>query len=240
VVLGKRYLTGNEKPFTGSIANFRLFNRALTSDEIYQLYAYQKEYFGHGDLSMTLKAGRLGIGTSEPRAALDVRGDMILNDIPFGNMRPFFYTTGPDTSVVLSRSTTDMSNGTNNRIVVPYEKTDQPGFDTDPTNSFNNTTHAYTIPTSGLWYFNVSGMVRSQSSGNNYAVFYLKVNNSERTRNFMRLEPNNMEIQSFQQHVTFCNAGDIIQVVVFLQASVTNIDALVSRIYGSFFGFMLP
>jgi hypothetical protein len=60
--------------FDGKIANFRLFNRALTSDEIYQLYAYQKEYFGHGDLSMTLKAGRLGIGTSEPRAALDVRG----------------------------------------------------------------------------------------------------------------------------------------------------------------------
>ena len=60
----------------GSIANFRLFNRALTSDEIYQLYAYQKEYFRHGDLSMTLKAGRLGIGTSEPRAMLDVRGDL--------------------------------------------------------------------------------------------------------------------------------------------------------------------
>uniref|UniRef100_A0A6C0CP91 F5/8 type C domain-containing protein n=1 Tax=viral metagenome TaxID=1070528 RepID=A0A6C0CP91_9ZZZZ len=62
--------------FDGSITNFRLFNRALTSDEIYQLYAYQKEDFGHGDLSMTLKAGRLGIGTSEPRAMLDVRGDI--------------------------------------------------------------------------------------------------------------------------------------------------------------------
>ena len=63
-------------PMTGSIANFRLFNRALTSDEVWQLYAYQKEYFGHGDLGMTLKAGRLGIGTSEPRAALDVWGDV--------------------------------------------------------------------------------------------------------------------------------------------------------------------
>ena len=62
--------------FNGSIANFRLFNRALTTDEIWQLYAYQKEYFGHGDLGMTLKAGRLGIGTSEPRAMLDVRGDI--------------------------------------------------------------------------------------------------------------------------------------------------------------------
>jgi hypothetical protein len=68
---GTEYLTSG---FNGSIANFRLFNRVLTSDEIYQLYAYQKEYFGHGDLSMTLKAGRLGIGTSEPQAMLDVRG----------------------------------------------------------------------------------------------------------------------------------------------------------------------
>ena len=58
----------------GSIANVRLFNRDLSQDEVWQLYAYQKEYFGHGDLSMTLKAGRLGIGTSEPKAALDVRG----------------------------------------------------------------------------------------------------------------------------------------------------------------------
>ena len=64
------------------VANFRLFNRALSTDEIYQLYAYQKEDFGHGDLSMTLKAGRLGIGTSEPRAALDVRGGFQCGNSP--------------------------------------------------------------------------------------------------------------------------------------------------------------
>jgi hypothetical protein len=70
----------NTNTFKGSIANVRLFNRALTSDEVWQLYAYQKEYFGHGDLSMTLKAGRLGIGTSEPRAALDINsGGVRLN-----------------------------------------------------------------------------------------------------------------------------------------------------------------
>ena len=69
-------------PLTGSIANFRLFNRALTSDEIYQLYTYQKEDFGHGVLGMTLKAGRLGIGTSEPRAALDVRGRIMREYYP--------------------------------------------------------------------------------------------------------------------------------------------------------------
>ena len=68
----------SSNPLNGSIANFRLFNRALTSDEIYQLYAYQKEYFGHSTNNMTLKAGRLGIGTSEPRAMLDVRDKLIV------------------------------------------------------------------------------------------------------------------------------------------------------------------
>jgi hypothetical protein len=61
-------------PFKGQVGNARFYRRAYSPDEIYQLYAYQKEYFGHGTLGMTLKAGRLGIGTSEPRAALDVRG----------------------------------------------------------------------------------------------------------------------------------------------------------------------
>ena len=62
--------------FEGSIANFRLFNRPLSPGEIYQLYVYQKEEFGHGDLSMTLKSGRLGIGTYEPQTELDVRGEV--------------------------------------------------------------------------------------------------------------------------------------------------------------------
>jgi hypothetical protein len=63
-------------PFNGSIANFRLYNIALSADEIWELYAYQKEYFGVSPDVVTLKAGRVGIGTSEPRAALDVRGDI--------------------------------------------------------------------------------------------------------------------------------------------------------------------
>ena len=73
LLIGGDLNSGNVS-FEGMVANFRMFNRVLSKDEIYQLYAYQKEDFGHGDLSMTLKAGRLGIGTSEPRAALDVRG----------------------------------------------------------------------------------------------------------------------------------------------------------------------
>jgi len=64
-------------PFKGQIGNARFYRRAYSSDEIYQLYAHQKEEFGHSTNNMTLKAGRLGIGTSDPKAALDVRGASI-------------------------------------------------------------------------------------------------------------------------------------------------------------------
>ena len=105
--IGGRYLTANglQYPLEGKIANFRLFNRILTSDEIYQLYAYQKEYFGHGDLSMTLKAGRLGIGTSEPRAALDVRGDV------YSGCPVFWFASSSSTSGFLNYNQVHVNKG---------------------------------------------------------------------------------------------------------------------------------
>ena len=63
----------------GSIANFRLFNRALSADEVWQLYAYQKEYFQVSPDVVTFKGGRLGIGTYHPEAVLDVRGNILLS-----------------------------------------------------------------------------------------------------------------------------------------------------------------
>jgi len=123
LTLGKQMNTTSDY-FDGSIANFRLFNRALTTDEIYQLYAYQKEYFGHGDLYMTLKAGRLGIGTSEPRAALDVRGGIYANGsqswpIPTAH----FYKASPGTS-----STAHYENLDTGRVDLDNTLRDAPGI----------------------------------------------------------------------------------------------------------------
>jgi len=65
-----------------SVANFRLFNRMLTGDEIWQLYAYQKDYFQVSPDVVTFKGGRLGVGTREPRAVLDVKGSIHANGHP--------------------------------------------------------------------------------------------------------------------------------------------------------------
>ena len=95
------YADGTTNPFNGSIANFRLYSKALSADEIWELYAYQKEYFGVSPDVVTLKAGRVGIGTSEPRAVLDVRGDIR------GGCPVFFqaHATHPSTATTLNAPT---------------------------------------------------------------------------------------------------------------------------------------
>jgi hypothetical protein len=65
---------GGGQPFVGSIANARVFSRALNADEVWQLYAHQREYFGHGNLDMTLKSGVLG-----------VQGGIKVNNYPFSS-----------------------------------------------------------------------------------------------------------------------------------------------------------
>ena len=67
--------------FNGSIANYRLYDRALSADEVWELYGYQKAYFSVSPDVVTYKAGRVGIGTSEPRAVLDVVGDIMSNGL---------------------------------------------------------------------------------------------------------------------------------------------------------------
>jgi hypothetical protein len=121
--LGSR-VDGAGSHLKGSIANFRLFNRALSADEVWQLYAYQKEYFDVSPDVVTFKGGRLGIGTSEPRAVLDVQGsaaiDGIVGTSPTGGIIiPSGTTAQQPTGQVgmvrfnTSSSTLEMYNGAN-------------------------------------------------------------------------------------------------------------------------------
>jgi len=168
-------INSSNPPFSGSIANFRLFNRALTSDEIYQLYAYQKEYFGHGDLSMTLKAGRLGIGTSEPKALLDVGGE------PFGpGSRPGFLVS------VKSNVNRQFgaSNGTYTTLYsspLPIFLTGELKYNISKCLSFHDYAGRkyikFTAPANGIYNFGLAlGHTRNIHSASDYIGFGLMVN----------------------------------------------------------------
>ena len=182
--------------FGGSMANFRIFNRALTTDEIYQLYAYQKEYFGHGDLSMTLKAGRLGIGTSEPRAALDVRGDINYdgvitnkNPIAFAVYRDFENSSG-------SRDHSYTGNALFNTVHYNYG------------GHFDISDSKFIVPVNGLYHFGFSAYT-NQSAGtqSRLKIMVDPVDGGSATY----IEQKGFTIQMHGNSINtnaYCNAGD--------------------------------
>ena len=171
---------------TGSIANFRLFNRALTRDEVWQLYAYQKEYFGHGNLNMTLKGGRLGIGTSEPRAVLDVNGTLRAGNIGYFSVA----WTGTNTGIYNS--------------YIPWN--------TYHTNSgiYSTSIKGATIPVSGYWYFGVFGM--TTNAGNAWIEVYLRRNGTEVQERIYGFANNSPYTNGSGFWIQYCDEGDIIQV----------------------------
>jgi len=128
------FSTGNTH-LDGSIANFRLFNRAITSDEIWQLYAYQKEYFGHGDLSMTLKAGRL-----------NVKGDISCD----GVVKPYTCAFAAYASSGGDSSTTG---------IFPA---DSVYFNIG--NCYNTSTYVFTAPVHGIYHMSFSAFTNQGAS----------------------------------------------------------------------------
>ena len=166
------------------IANARLFNRALTSDEVWQLYAYQKEYFGHGDLSMTLKAGRLGIGTSEPRAALDVGGDII------GGCPVFFHATRTDGHL----------NSATNPVIFNNVVSSKGG-------GYNASTGKFTCPIAGYYKIYCYGITDS----GNHLDLRLRINNSDQTFGKAYAWANiTNHVQAHATSIVYLNHNDVV------------------------------
>jgi hypothetical protein len=67
---------------TGSIANFRLYSKALNADQVKELYDYQKDYFLGSKSQVTLYKGHLGIGVTEPSGQLELAGDERIQEYP--------------------------------------------------------------------------------------------------------------------------------------------------------------
>ena len=72
----------NTPSFNGSIANFRLYSKALNADQVKELYDYQKDYFLGSKSQVTLYKGHLGVGVTEPSGQLELAGDERLQEYP--------------------------------------------------------------------------------------------------------------------------------------------------------------
>ena len=204
------------RSYNGSIANFRLFNRVLTSDEIYQLYAYQKEYFGHGDLSMTLKAGRLGIGTSEPRAALDVRGDVR------GGCPVYFQA-----ELTVNNFEAAAYNTATSGAVITWDKL------YENTGCYNTTTGLFTAPMTAVYKFGY-GMRSADSSKSDYWTYIQKNGAAAKSAGDTpgRIYSPNDYNTNFSSFIMDLRAGDTVGILL----ASTNTGPQISNSYGYFHG----
>jgi len=75
--------------WNGSIANFRLYSKALNAGQVQELYDYQKDYFLGSRSSVTLYKGHLGVGVTEPSSQLELAGDARIQEYPPRGMTNF-------------------------------------------------------------------------------------------------------------------------------------------------------
>jgi hypothetical protein len=84
---------GSGGQFDGSIANFRLFSKALSADQVRELYDYDAERFGHRQNLVALHKGNLGVGVAHPTSRFEVAGTETLQEYPPRAIRVFDYDT---------------------------------------------------------------------------------------------------------------------------------------------------
>jgi hypothetical protein len=213
----------------GSIANFRLFDRALTGDEVWQLYAYQKEYFNVSPDVVTFKGGRVGIGTLEPRAPLDVMG------IPYGpGARPIFFATND----------VDASDTVNAAGIFTD---DLPDVHLNVCDCYDGTTGRFTAKIAGVYMFVFHVLVFTTTSERDFCqvTFYLNGTNVNRASTSRGLgyiihqavahadgEFLTMEIS----RPLYLNVGDYVQVGI---QSITRAEVETGRNYSWFTGYLL-
>jgi len=208
--------------FKGSIANFRLFNRALTGDEIWQLYAYQKEYFQVSPDVVTFKGGRLGIGTSEPRAPLDVMG------IPYGpGARPIFSAYESDDYSVTATGYIVLGNTFVNGL-----------------NCYNTSTGIFVAPLDGIYCFIGNCVMRSSSggSGNSTWTFHINGTNWNPTSTgrpiaYQAIDSGTNHQQTSGSLIFYLNKGDSVR--IYAGAVPSNTNQNWGQGYGRFLGFLL-
>src|SRR5210317_585185 len=81
--------TNSAEAFNGSIANFRLYSKALNADQVKELYDYQKDYFLGSKSQVTLYKGHLGVGVTEPSGQLELAGYERIQEYPPRGMTDF-------------------------------------------------------------------------------------------------------------------------------------------------------
>jgi hypothetical protein len=71
-----------EGNLNGKVSNFRLFDKALSAEQVRELYEYDAPHFGHRQNLLALHKGNLGVGVAHPTSRFEVAGTETLQEYP--------------------------------------------------------------------------------------------------------------------------------------------------------------
>jgi hypothetical protein len=193
--------TGNqlgEKPFSGSISNFKLWDVALTAEEVAMEYA-----LGRTGKSINLTDTALCLGGTVPRAQLDVRGSILID----GRLQI------PGRVAFAGRKTNGDSNDSNSPVIFN-------DMDINVDNCYDTSTGYFTAPVSGLYVYCVQ-FVSGSTNSNDFKI--IKVSGSTSTtiaHSYRASSGSSNEPQGVNDVIVVMNAGDYIKVELVGNATI--------------------
>jgi hypothetical protein len=217
--------TATTSAFDGSISQFKLYDTALTAEEVKTLYQMGRCDEGHHVVNFSKTRVGIGLGDGEaPRAALDVRGDI------HGGCPVFFQAI-----CNLTFSATAYNNGSGGALI-PWNTLFEHKGD-----CFNTSTGLFTAPIDGAYKFGYS--VRKR--GGAYTDFWTYIQKNGAPLNGTANSPGRVYVASSssgpesvfasQAFILDLSAGDTVGVLL-AESNNAGTDAQISNSYNSFHG----
>ena len=210
--------------FPGYISNFKLYDVALTADEVKRLYDMGRCDEGHHVVNFSKTRVGIGLGDGEaPQAALDVRGDI------YGGCPVYFQAL-----YNANFSATAYNNGSGGALI-PWNKLFE-----HKGGCFDTSTGLFTAPIDGVYRFGYS--VRKQTSS--YSTCWTYIQKNGVPMNGILNTPGRVYVDGSasvfvsQTFILDLSAGDTIGILL-AESDASGTDARISNSYNYFHGYYI-